>query len=175
MLCNLFGWSGFSSSYPHSCKVLRVILFWIAPYNIWSTPRKWKSFDTGRFLSIFLSQLSVSTLKLFYSQISCTWMMLMVVLFSGKVLEILTQDTTPSSDLLATVKHLYETKLKVLLVTKFFFCFLTKYYFCHFGSHVAYCSLQDVTILIPMLSSLSKNEVCFNFSSFCRLYSLYDC
>uniref|UniRef100_A0A2N9HUP2 Symplekin C-terminal domain-containing protein n=1 Tax=Fagus sylvatica TaxID=28930 RepID=A0A2N9HUP2_FAGSY len=45
------------------------------------------------------------------------------------VLEILTQDTTPSSDLIATVKHLYETKLK------------------------------DVTILIPMLSSLSKNEV----------------
>ncbi|XP_030947950.1 symplekin isoform X2 [Quercus lobata] len=45
------------------------------------------------------------------------------------VLEILTQETTPSSDLIATVKHLYETKLK------------------------------DVTILIPMLSSLSKNEV----------------
>ncbi|KAK7844557.1 symplekin [Quercus suber] len=46
-----------------------------------------------------------------------------------QVLEILTQETTPSSDLIATVKHLYETKLK------------------------------DVTILIPMLSSLSKNEV----------------
>lgn len=45
------------------------------------------------------------------------------------VLQVLTQETTPSSDLIATVKHLYETKLK------------------------------DVTILIPMLSSLSKNEV----------------
>ncbi|XP_021283612.1 uncharacterized protein LOC110416100 isoform X2 [Herrania umbratica] len=45
------------------------------------------------------------------------------------VLQILTQETTPSRDLIATVKHLYETKLK------------------------------DATILIPMLSSLSKNEV----------------
>ncbi|KAJ0086334.1 hypothetical protein Patl1_08733 [Pistacia atlantica] len=45
------------------------------------------------------------------------------------VLQILTQETTPSSSLIATVKHLYETKLK------------------------------DATILIPMLSSLSKNEV----------------
>lgn len=45
-------------------------------------------------------------------------MMLIVVLFSGKVLEILTQETTPSSNLIATVKHLYETKLKVLVVTK---------------------------------------------------------
>ncbi|XP_017981184.1 PREDICTED: uncharacterized protein LOC18591877 isoform X1 [Theobroma cacao] len=45
------------------------------------------------------------------------------------VLQILTQETTPSPDLIATVKHLYETKLK------------------------------DATILIPMLSSLSKNEV----------------
>ncbi|XP_024952280.2 uncharacterized protein LOC102622533 isoform X2 [Citrus sinensis] len=45
------------------------------------------------------------------------------------VLQILTQETTPSSDLIATVKHLYETKLK------------------------------DATILIPMLSSLTKNEV----------------
>ncbi|CAL2235874.1 unnamed protein product [Prunus armeniaca] len=45
------------------------------------------------------------------------------------VLQILTQETSPSSDLIATVKHLYETKLK------------------------------DVTILIPMLSALSKNEV----------------
>ncbi|XP_024930588.3 uncharacterized protein LOC107421396 isoform X3 [Ziziphus jujuba] len=45
------------------------------------------------------------------------------------VLQILTQETTLSSELIATVKHLYETKLK------------------------------DVSILIPMLSSLSKNEV----------------
>ncbi|KAK9930072.1 hypothetical protein M0R45_027129 [Rubus argutus] len=45
------------------------------------------------------------------------------------VLQQLTQETTPSSDLIGTVKHLYETKLK------------------------------DVTILIPMLSSLAKNEV----------------
>ncbi|KAL5559889.1 hypothetical protein UlMin_036100 [Ulmus minor] len=45
------------------------------------------------------------------------------------VLQILTQEMTPSSELIATVKHLYETKLK------------------------------DVSILIPMLSSLSKNEV----------------
>ncbi|KAF4390392.1 hypothetical protein G4B88_024398 [Cannabis sativa] len=45
------------------------------------------------------------------------------------VLQILTQETTPAPDLIATVKHLYETKLK------------------------------DVTILIPMLSSLSKNEL----------------
>ncbi|KAK8705554.1 hypothetical protein V6N13_049154 [Hibiscus sabdariffa] len=45
------------------------------------------------------------------------------------VLQILTQETTPPPDLVATVKHLYETKLK------------------------------DAAILIPMLSSLSKNEV----------------
>eukprot|EP00257_Ricinus_communis_P017024 XP_015575361.1 uncharacterized protein LOC8288069 [Ricinus communis] len=45
------------------------------------------------------------------------------------VLQKLTQETTPSADLIATVKHLYETKLK------------------------------DATILIPILSSLSKNEV----------------
>ncbi|XP_065881787.1 uncharacterized protein [Euphorbia lathyris] len=45
------------------------------------------------------------------------------------VLQKLTQETTPSSDLIATVKHLYETKLK------------------------------DATVLIPILSSLSKNEV----------------
>ncbi|XWS14864.1 hypothetical protein CRYUN_Cryun35bG0045300 [Craigia yunnanensis] len=52
------------------------------------------------------------------------------------VLQILTQEATPSPDLVATVKHLYETKLK------------------------------DATILIPMLSSLSKKEVCSEFSSF---------
>uniref|UniRef100_A0A5B6YLP6 Symplekin n=1 Tax=Davidia involucrata TaxID=16924 RepID=A0A5B6YLP6_DAVIN len=46
-----------------------------------------------------------------------------------QVLHILSEGKTPSSDLISTVKHLYETKLK------------------------------DVTILIPMLSSLSKNEV----------------
>ncbi|WCJ35644.1 HEAT repeat-containing protein [Euphorbia peplus] len=45
------------------------------------------------------------------------------------VLQKLTQETTPSSDLIATVKHLYETKLK------------------------------DATVLIPILSSLSKTEV----------------
>ncbi|GMI64901.1 hypothetical protein like AT1G27595 [Hibiscus trionum] len=45
------------------------------------------------------------------------------------VLQILTQETTPPPDLVATVKHLYETKL------------------------------MDATILIPMLSSLPKNEV----------------
>ncbi|XP_039023545.1 uncharacterized protein LOC120156222 isoform X2 [Hibiscus syriacus] len=45
------------------------------------------------------------------------------------VLQVLTQETAPSPDLVASVKHLYETKLK------------------------------DATILIPMLSSLSKNEV----------------
>uniref|UniRef100_A0A6N2MJC8 Symplekin C-terminal domain-containing protein n=1 Tax=Salix viminalis TaxID=40686 RepID=A0A6N2MJC8_SALVM len=42
---------------------------------------------------------------------------------------ILTQETTPSANLITTVKHLYETKL------------------------------EDATILIPILSSLSKNEV----------------
>ncbi|OIV96622.1 hypothetical protein TanjilG_28479 [Lupinus angustifolius] len=45
------------------------------------------------------------------------------------VLQILTQETTPSPDLISTVKHLYETKLR------------------------------DVTILVPLLSSLSKKEV----------------
>ncbi|KAJ4967464.1 hypothetical protein NE237_019313 [Protea cynaroides] len=45
------------------------------------------------------------------------------------VLQILTEETTPSADLIATVKHLYEAKLK------------------------------DAAILIPMLSSLSKDEV----------------
>lgn len=45
------------------------------------------------------------------------------------VLQILAEDATPTADLIATVKHLYETKLK------------------------------DATVLIPMLSSLSKNEV----------------
>ncbi|XP_071722740.1 uncharacterized protein [Rutidosis leptorrhynchoides] len=45
------------------------------------------------------------------------------------VVQILVQETTPSSELMTTVKHLYETKLK------------------------------DATILIPMLSSFSKKEV----------------
>ncbi|XP_057252015.1 uncharacterized protein LOC104905104 isoform X2 [Beta vulgaris subsp. vulgaris] len=45
------------------------------------------------------------------------------------VLQILAEQATPPPDLISTVKHLYETKLK------------------------------DATILIPMLSSLSKNEV----------------
>ncbi|KAF2548180.1 hypothetical protein F2Q70_00021103 [Brassica cretica] len=45
------------------------------------------------------------------------------------VLQILTQELAPSLDLIATVKHLYETKLK------------------------------DVSILIPLLSSLTKDEV----------------
>ncbi|XP_068656465.1 uncharacterized protein [Aristolochia californica] len=45
------------------------------------------------------------------------------------VLQILTEETTPAADLVSTVKHLYETKLK------------------------------DAAILIPMLSSLSKDEV----------------
>ncbi|XP_057527015.1 uncharacterized protein LOC130806101 isoform X2 [Amaranthus tricolor] len=45
------------------------------------------------------------------------------------VLQTLAEQTIPSPDLISTVKHLYETKLK------------------------------DVSILIPMLSSLSKNEV----------------
>ena len=35
------------------------------------------------------------------------------LLFTGQVLQVLTRETTPSSDLIATVKHLYETKLKV--------------------------------------------------------------
>ncbi|GFS44111.1 hypothetical protein Acr_00g0088530 [Actinidia rufa] len=46
-----------------------------------------------------------------------------------QVLQILSEGSMPAADLIATVKHLYETKLK------------------------------DATILIPMLSSLSKNEV----------------
>ncbi|KAI3860400.1 hypothetical protein MKX03_018196 [Papaver bracteatum] len=45
------------------------------------------------------------------------------------VLQVLTEETTPSADLIATVKHLYQTKLK------------------------------DAAILIPMLSSLPKDEV----------------
>ncbi|KAI3987574.1 hypothetical protein MKX01_021486 [Papaver californicum] len=45
------------------------------------------------------------------------------------VLRVLTEETTPSADLIATVKHLYQTKLK------------------------------DAAILIPMLSSLPKDEV----------------
>ncbi|KAG9454622.1 hypothetical protein H6P81_007526 [Aristolochia fimbriata] len=45
------------------------------------------------------------------------------------VLQTLTEETTPAADLVSTVKHLYETKLK------------------------------DAAILIPMLSSLSKDEV----------------
>ena len=35
-----------------------------------------------------------------------------------KVLQILTQDTTPSSELISTVKRLYETKHKVRLTAK---------------------------------------------------------
>ncbi|ONK67776.1 uncharacterized protein A4U43_C05F3650 [Asparagus officinalis] len=45
------------------------------------------------------------------------------------VLQLMTEESTPSADLIASVKHLYDTKLK------------------------------DVTILIPLLSSLSKDEV----------------
>jgi symplekin len=51
------------------------------------------------------------------------------------VLQVLTEVSTPSSDLIGAVKHLYYTKLK------------------------------DPVILIPMLSSLSKEEVlCFTLS-----------
>ncbi|ONK62289.1 uncharacterized protein A4U43_C07F2370 [Asparagus officinalis] len=45
------------------------------------------------------------------------------------LLQLMTEESTPSADLIASVKHLYDTKLK------------------------------DVSILIPMLSSLSKDEV----------------
>jgi symplekin len=59
------------------------------------------------------------------------------------VLQILTQELAPSLDLIATVKHLYETKLK------------------------------DVSILIPLLSSLTKDEVSFYFLSIASALSLY--
>lgn len=41
---------------------------------------------------------------------------LLTYFLNDKVLQILTQETSPSADLIATVKHLYETKLKVFSI-----------------------------------------------------------
>lgn len=41
--------TGCSSSYSYFCKGPRVIIFWIAPYYIWSSSRKWKSSDPGAY------------------------------------------------------------------------------------------------------------------------------
>lgn len=88
------------------------------------------------------------------------------ILFSAKVLQILTEETTPSADLIATVKHLYETKLKVLfLVLTTFFGFIVFLKVSSPDSHgesfFPLYFFQDAAILIPMLSSLSKDEVPF--------------
>lgn len=42
-----------------------------------------------------------------------------------KVLQILTQDSTPSSDLISTVKRLYETKFRVCIAVKIIVNFFT--------------------------------------------------
>jgi len=50
-----------------------------------------------------------------------------------KVLQILTQDTSPSSDLISTVKRLYETKFRVCIAVKIILNFFTNdYFFCFF-------------------------------------------
>lgn len=74
------------------------------------------------------------------------------------MLQILTQELAPSLDLITTVKHLYETKLKVRCVYIFMKIKIAKPY-------KKSCVLQDVSILIPLLSSLTKDEVIFYFLS----------
>lgn len=39
---------------------------------------------------------------------------ILTMAYSLKVLDILTENVTPAADLVAAVKHLYETKLKVV-------------------------------------------------------------
>lgn len=91
------------------------------------------------------------------------------------MLQILTQELAPSLDLIATVKHLYETKLKVLI------CYeeLARILFLSiniFENQVRKpyrkFVLQDVSILIPLLSSLTKDEVSFYFLSIDSALSL---
>lgn len=87
-----------------------------------------------------------------------------------KVLQILTQETTPSSDLIATVKCLYETKLRVCPITKSIPEFSTDGWIFTYLLNWTGSLLQDVTILVPLLASLSKNEVnlmSFFLFSFC--------
>lgn len=162
--------AGFSSPHSYCCEGVRAILFWIAPYHIWSTTRKWKSSDIGSFLFSFL------TMAIWFHY----WRLITRILKEDinfavvflKVLQILTQDTTPSSDLISTVKRLYETKFKVCIAAKSNVNFSTNGYI--FVSFLIYASppLQDVTILVPLLSSLSKQEVIL-ISFFFYYFSIY--
>lgn len=67
------------------------------------------------FLVIFIQQPPHPAASLSLSPLQDLMMYVLVMLFA-KVLQILTQETTPSSELIATVKHLYETKLKVFTI-----------------------------------------------------------
>lgn len=108
--------AGFSSPHSYCCEGVRAILFWIAPYHIWSTTRKWKSSDIGSFLFSFLTMAIWFHYWRLITRILKEDINVDVVFF--KVLQILTQDTTPSSDLISTVKHLYETKFRVCIAAK---------------------------------------------------------
>lgn len=79
------------------------------------------------------------------------------ILFSGKILQILTEETTPSTDLIATVKHLYETKLKVL------FLVLTTFFLFGRVSQKNFCLVLMVNLFSPPGCSYSYSDVVFSF------------
>lgn len=81
-----------------------------------------------------------------------------------KVLNVLSEGTVPSADVVATVRRLYETKLKVFQ-TNFIWC-TGLVILCALISNYIYL-LQDAAILIPLLPSFAKNEVFFTHSPLC--------
>ena len=72
-------------------------------------------------------------------------------------MQVMCEGTTPSADLVATVKRLYETKLKVITS---FTCLTSS---CNILL-TWYFSMQDATILIPILSTFTKDEVFYFLS-----------
>jgi len=107
-----------------------------------------------------------------------------------KVLQILTQDSTPSSDLISTVKRLYETKFRVCIAVKIIVnfspmirLFVSFSYLCWFSIAGCYnsCSIivfafqtggyNDIFVLLPF--NLYSCLVSFKMKLFCHLYVVY--
>jgi hypothetical protein len=81
-----------------------------------------------------------------------------------KIVQTLTEESNPSSNLVAAVKHLYKSKLKVCLISDC--CGLLQIVFAfnllHFLMYAkSFLSWQDASILIPLLSSFPKEEVLY--------------
>ncbi|KAG6409207.1 hypothetical protein SASPL_132241 [Salvia splendens] len=73
-----------------------------------------------------------------------------------QVLHLLSEGRAPPTDLVVTVKHLYETRLKVLFgALLYLYSLLLSLSFHHYEIF----SLQDASILIPILSAFSRDEV----------------